>query len=64
MTVGVADGGRTTCEYEYGGFGWYSNLVWQCVLELGGSPLAGTRIYPPLLTTNGHTLRATRAPGT
>jgi hypothetical protein len=41
----------------------YGNLVWQCVFELAGSPLAGAREYPPLLTTNGSTTRATKALG-
>jgi hypothetical protein len=42
----------------------YSNLVWQCVFELAGSALAGAREYPPLLTTNGKTMRAKIPPGT
>jgi hypothetical protein len=31
----------------------YSDLVWQCVVELAGNALGGAQEYPPLLTTNG-----------
>jgi hypothetical protein len=44
--VAVAGGECTTC--DYGRFVWH--LLWQCVFELDGRPLAGARECSPLLT--------------